>query len=302
MLQLTLPPNRTPSIQPYARATALAVGASLPGTAVVGRSTLYNFNVSSLADGDYVVDVLDPYGRFVLRKSGTSLLIADEWWELDANPNTDPGKVLVDQDYGGANNLTYEIDGIAVADASIEVFLDADYTAGRRDSPYRIATSRQTAAGNWAAACYLDPDTYVLRYYRNGVAGPDSYRLVVSFNTAEIVVTPLTPGSSPANLRLYRGSVPTPAALTHPVYRMVAVNQDYGGTGNLIYKVNGQPVDGAVLQIFKANDAQGVVVAATRQQADGTWAESLHLPAGQYVLHCFKKNVAGPNSYQLTVE
>lgn len=301
MLQLTLPPNRTPSIQPYARATALAVGTSITGTAVVGRSTLYNFNVSGLADGDYVVDVLNPYGRFMLRKVGTSLLIADEWWELDANPNTDPGKVLVDQDYGGVNNLTYEIDSIPVADASIEVFLDSSYTAGNRDSPYRIATSRQTAAGNWAAACYLDPDTYVLRYYRNGVAGPDGYRLVVSLDPTEIVVTPLTPGSGPAGLRLHRDAAPAP--MLHPVYPTVAVNQDYGGEGNLIYKVNGVPVVGATMQIFRAGDTQGnQVLASTQQLTDGTWAQALHLVPGQYVLHCFKKNVAGPNSYNLTVE
>ena len=301
MLQLTLPPNRTPSIQPYARTTALTVGASITGTAVTGRSTLYNFNVSGLADGDYVVDVLDPYGRFVLRKAGTDLRIADEWWELDTNPNTDPGKILVDEDYGGTNNLTYEIDGVPVADASIEIFLDSSYTAGNRDSTYRIATSRQTAAGNWAAACYLDPDTYVVRYYRNGVAGPDSYRLVVSLNPADIVITPLTAGSGPAGLRLQRETAP--AAMIHPVYPTVAVNQDYGGEGNLVYKVNGVPVAGATMQIFRAGDVQGrSALASTQQLANGTWTQALHLVPGQYVLHCFKKNVAGPNSYNLTVE
>jgi hypothetical protein len=302
MLQLTLPPDRTPSIQPYARTTSLTVGASITGTAVAGRATLYNFNVSGLADGDYVVDVLNPYGRFMLRKSGTNLLIADEWWELDANPNTDPGKVLVDEDYGGTNNLTYEIDGVPVADASIEIFLDSAYTAGNRDSTYRIATSRQTAAGNWAAACYLDPDTYVVRYYRNGVAGPDSYRLVVSLDPSEIVVTPLTSGGS-ANLRLHRSAAPAPLTAIHPVYRTVAVNQDYGGTGNLVYKVNGKPVDGATLQVFKADDYKGgQAIASAQQGADGTWTNTLQLTPGRYVLHCFKKNVAGPNSYTLTVE
>jgi hypothetical protein len=83
MLQVTIPPGKSPTIQPYARSTALAVGSPIAGTAVSGRPTLYEFDVTGLADGDYVVDLSNPDGRFVLRKTGSDYLAADEWWELD---------------------------------------------------------------------------------------------------------------------------------------------------------------------------------------------------------------------------
>ena len=69
LLELTLPPNKTPTLQPYTRDTATAVGSPITGEAVVGRPTLYRFDVSSLDDDDYVMDVANPAGRFVVRLS-----------------------------------------------------------------------------------------------------------------------------------------------------------------------------------------------------------------------------------------
>lgn len=204
-LQLTLPPGHFPTIQPYSRVPdGVLVGLPIAGVAVSGRATLYNFNISGLADADYTVDMTDPLGRFLLRKSGLTYLMADEWWQLDylTDPAKDPGKVLVHHNYGGTGRLTYTLAGVPIADTVIEAFLYADYMAGRQSSEYRIADSRQRADGTWTRAFYLDPQIYALRFYRNAVAGPDAYRVVVSFTTSAITVTAIPPGSGPSPLML----------------------------------------------------------------------------------------------------
>lgn len=101
-----------------------------------------------------------------------------------------PDKVMVNQDFGGADNLMYTLDGEPVADALIELFLYSDYTAGNYNSN-RIDSTRQRIDGTWAKAFYLDPQEYVVRFYRTGVAGPDAFKLVVSFDADEIDITPL---------------------------------------------------------------------------------------------------------------
>jgi hypothetical protein len=288
MLQLTLPPNRNPSIQAYARATSLPVGGLVPGFVVPLRSTLYDFDIDFLANGDYVVDILNPYGRFLLRKRNDDYLIAIEWWQLDCCGNSkDPGKVLVNQDYGGSGALIYCLDGIPIADATIEAFLYSDYIAGNQDARYRIANSRQTASGEWAMPFYLDPDIYVFRFYRIGVAGPDAYRVVVTFDPNDISITPINPVPGLAVLGFktipvepeivtyseVKISKLTPAAkeeffpsveiveqqIEIPVVQeeetppgTVKVNQNFGGFNSLAYKLRGNPIPGAIIKIFEA--------------------------------------------------
>ncbi len=303
LLYLTLPPNLAPTVQPYTRETAVAVGTPITGTAVAGRPTLYTFNVTALVDGDYTLDILNPYGRAVIRKGPAGVLVGVEWWELDSlvKLSIDPGKVLVDQNYGGPDNLKYVVGGVPVIDASIEAFLYADYMDGNRDGKYRIAASRQRANGTWAIPMYLDPEIYMFRFFKSEVAGPDVYRVVVSFDPDEIIVewvASLSSSPSPPILQ------PVPVVPQQPV----AVNHNYGGAGNLTYTINGQAVDGATIQVFWAADynagnrSNSYVVAATTQQANGSWASSLSLARGHYVLKCFKTGVAGPNTYNLTVE
>lgn len=300
MLELTLPPNRSPSIQAYARQTALPVGAAITGTAVALRPTLYEFDAAGLADGDYVVDITNPAGRFVLRKNGEVYLMADEWWQLDylTDPALDPGKVLVDENFGGSGALTYQLDGSPVEDASIEVFLLSDYVAGNCNGNHRLNSSRQKIDGTWAVPFYLDPQNYVLRFYKSGVAGPDEWQIVVSQDPDEIEIIPLSAAGAAA-LRLQPSPV-LPAT--------VAVDHNYGGPFALSYRLNGVPLEGAVIQIFAASDYNSGhrqasnVVGQTEQLADGSWVKAIRLVPGHYLLHCFKKNVAGPNTYNLTVE
>lgn len=300
MLELTLPPNRSPSLQAYARQTALPVGAAITGAAVALRPTLYEFDAAGLADGDYVVDITNPAGRFVLRKNGEVYLMADEWWQLDylTDPAIDPGKVLVNENFGGPGALTYQLDGVPVEDASIEVFLLSDYNAGNCHGNRRLNSSRQKIDGTWAIAFYLDPQNYVLRFYKSGVAGPDEWQIVVSQDPAEVEIIPLSTASSAA-LRLRPLSAPLAT---------VAVDHNYGGSFALSYRLNGVPVEGATIQIHAAagynsgHRPASNVVGQTEQLADGSWAKAIRLAPGHYLLYCFKKNVAGPNTYDLTVE
>lgn len=113
----------------------------------------------------------------------------DDIKDILDNPET-PEKVMVNQDFGGEGNLTYTLNGDPVADALIELFLYSDYAAGDYNSN-RLDSTRQRIDGTWAKAFYLDPQEYVVRFYRTGVAGPDAYKLVVSFDEDEIEVTPL---------------------------------------------------------------------------------------------------------------
>lgn len=315
MLQLTLPPNNSPTLELYTRETATLVGPAVPGTAVSGRPTLYDFDLDSLANGDYVVDINDPAGRFLLRKTSTDYLLATEWWQLECGfgSNSDPGKVLVNQDYGGPGALVYCLDGVPVADATIEVFLYVDYIIGKQDATYRVANSRQTVDGDWAMPLYLDPEIYVLRYYRTGVAGPDAYRVVVTFNPADIDITPINAVPSQITLGLHQPvksnlAQPPKTYYSEPPAGSITVDHNYGGADNLVYRLNNKPVADAIIQIFTADDYEKKpadllsIVASTRQNADGSWASAVHLMPGNYVLHCFKKNVAGPDSYHITVE
>ena len=318
MLELTFPPNYSPTIQPYARDTAAPVGPSIVGEVSNTRPTLYEFDVSGLANGDYVVDIDSPRGRFLFRKFNSIYLMADEWWQLDylTNPADDVSKILVDQNYGGLGALTYSLAGIPVADAIIELFLFSDYVAGNRNGNYRLNNSRQKLDGNWAVPFYIDPQIYVLRYYRNGVAGPDYWKVVVSFDPADIVITPLqAAGSSLAILGVALKPVsltPVPPPVKIPAIPLqlvdgIKIDQNYGGPKALTYLLNNKPVAGATIQFFNADDYNSdhrfsaSVVAQTEQKANGSWVSSVSLPPGNYVINCFKKNVAGPNAFSLVV-
>lgn len=84
MFKMTFPPNLSPTIQPYSRTSGLAVGSPIVGTAVSGRPTLYQFDASALANGDYELDITNPLGRALLRKSSTDYRLGSEWWEFDS--------------------------------------------------------------------------------------------------------------------------------------------------------------------------------------------------------------------------
>lgn len=90
------------------------------------------------------------------------------------------GSILVDQDFGGTNNLCYIKNGVPVDNAEIRVYLASDYNAGRTMSQYIKATSQTTVNGEWALPVMLDPGTYVFQFHKQGECGPDAFCVEVS--------------------------------------------------------------------------------------------------------------------------
>ena len=86
-LDLYNPPGLTTAIQPYDRTTDAAVGSPRAGVPDGTDTTLYRYNLTSLAAGDYAVQltgVSTPNGaRFMLRKTAIAIYVADSWAEMD---------------------------------------------------------------------------------------------------------------------------------------------------------------------------------------------------------------------------
>jgi hypothetical protein len=231
----------------------------------------------------------------------------------------DADRIFVNQDYGGTNNLVYVLGTIPVGQATIELFMYDDYMAGNRDAAYRIGNSRQTDDGSWAVPFYLDPNTYILQFYRPQIAGPDAYKLVVSENPADIVFEqvpipstglsgPLTPPIQTTTVIETVVETEVAGLDTFAGAGTILVDENYGGTRNLVYEVNGSPVNGADILIFTSADynagnrSNSFIVAASRQLSDGRWQQALRLNPGSYKVQFFKQGVAGPDTFDLVVE
>jgi hypothetical protein len=94
---------------------------------------------------------------------------------------TGDGSVMVDQDYGGADALSYKTGaGAGVANATIVVYLTSDYNAGNRSNAFIVAKTSTVVGGKWAFALKLDPNAYTLIYYKTGEYGPDKKEITVS--------------------------------------------------------------------------------------------------------------------------
>jgi hypothetical protein len=89
------------------------------------------------------------------------------------------GTILVDENYGGTRNLVYEVNGSPVNGADILIFTSADYNAGNRSNSFIVAASRQLSDGRWQQALRLNPGSYKMQFFKQGVAGPDTFDLVV---------------------------------------------------------------------------------------------------------------------------
>ncbi len=91
------------------------------------------------------------------------------------------GSVMVDHDYGGADELTYETSlGAGIDNAQINVYLKTDYDAGNRSNTFVVARAITDVNGHWERAVMLDPETYTLIYYKQGAFGPDRRDVTVT--------------------------------------------------------------------------------------------------------------------------
>jgi len=93
--------------------------------------------------------------------------------------------VLVDHDYGGADNLAYvDADGNAIVGATIKAFLKEDHLAGRTSEAYTQDSTTTTANGRWLRSFLLNPGEYRLVYEKKGVVGPDVVDITVPLATS----------------------------------------------------------------------------------------------------------------------
>jgi hypothetical protein len=113
--------------------------------------------------------------------------------QLDGSPSGGGcigiGSEHVDQDYGGSDNLSYCLSGVPVDNADILIYLYNDYIIGNRSQKYVKAVSKATVTGAWVQAVMLDPAVYAVQFNKQGVAGPDAWRLVVSLDSNLIDVS-----------------------------------------------------------------------------------------------------------------
>jgi hypothetical protein len=254
---------------------------------------------------DPVID--RPAGRFhLLIEEGESRLTKGQVTEAFQDPSVGIGAIRVDQDYPTIGAMCHRLNGRPVDNAEILVYLYDDYVAGRRDINHVVAASRTRVDGGWERAVMRDPGGYAVQFHKQCVAGPDVVRLVVALdiNDAEIeritdapdqVTDPGPPDCVVDGLDEFGGD------------GLILVDQDYGGPGTLCYTVDGVPVVGAEILLFRASDYNAgnrqnrFAVAASRQLADGTWQQPVKLDPGQYVVQFHKRDVAGPDAFNLTV-
>jgi hypothetical protein len=83
-LEITLVPDASPTLRAYKRSDGVAQGTPISGTAVGSRSALYEFDLSSLPNGDYCCDISSPLARLYVRKTGSVIVDAGSWVDLDA--------------------------------------------------------------------------------------------------------------------------------------------------------------------------------------------------------------------------
>lgn len=80
------------------------------------------------------------------------------------------GSVAVDHNYGGTDALAVmTVDGVRIADATIRAYRAADYTAGNRSDAFVVAQTTTNVDGRWVTPMLLDPSSYVLLVFRQGV-------------------------------------------------------------------------------------------------------------------------------------
>lgn len=85
-LILPLTPGSSPTINLFERTadndppdTTPVNGSPIAGSPVTNRTGHYQFDITSIPDGDYVVVSADPIGTWYIRKDGVELLVNEYW-------------------------------------------------------------------------------------------------------------------------------------------------------------------------------------------------------------------------------
>lgn len=90
------------------------------------------------------------------------------------------GSVVVDWDYDG-NDFRYlsQPGDVGILDATVYAYLKSDYDNNRREAAYIKAQTWTNVLGQWRHAMNLNPETYVLYFFKRGQYGPDTQEVTV---------------------------------------------------------------------------------------------------------------------------
>lgn len=83
LLRLTIPPNNSPTLAAYKKTSNEPLNDNKSGTEIPGRPGFYEFDITSWPDGDFVVDIINPPGRFCLRKVNGRYYTGTTWVEVE---------------------------------------------------------------------------------------------------------------------------------------------------------------------------------------------------------------------------
>jgi hypothetical protein len=172
---------------PIAGSTTYAVAATIngrrisPDSRIVVPAGVINTVVQSrellIAAGDVVrVFVIGP---------NTDLAVYTLAELMDLTPITraetvGSGAIAVDHNYGGAEQLAFQTaDHRGIENATVQAFLAVDWNAGRRTANYVQGATTTISQGHWLSPIMLDPGSYVLLYFREGVYKPSTRTITV---------------------------------------------------------------------------------------------------------------------------
>lgn len=106
------------------------------------------------------------------------------------------GAVIVDQNYGGPDNLIYSAGaGCAITGATVHVFKRADFDEYGTDIARELAVGRTftTANGRWTQSLKVDAGDYTVLYEKLGEYGPDTVNITVVDPAAAVPLTAKVP-------------------------------------------------------------------------------------------------------------
>lgn len=120
ILVLPLIPAMSPTINLFSRTadtsspdTTPENGAPIAGTAVTNRPGHYAFDITALANADYVVVSANPLGTWYIRKTSTQVMISESWANLEQTSiSISPQSFAITPNgVSGRNRLVFYNDG-----------------------------------------------------------------------------------------------------------------------------------------------------------------------------------------------
>ena len=121
------------------------------------------------------------FGALVSTKLSKLSFNPDNYVYADIGESAGIGSILIDHNYGGTDNLRYVTPGgNGIANGIIKAYLKEDYEAGRISEGYIKGETMTASDGRWRKPLALDPNTYILVFYKPGEYGITAVEVTVT--------------------------------------------------------------------------------------------------------------------------